>query len=120
MASPIEQSGTNPSPPRRRWFQFSIRTLLIANAVAALCCGYVAIRFVIPAERQRTAARVIREHGGQAQYEIPASAPSWWQRKLEAVLPDDYFYEVTAVHWNAAAADDAAVGCLKSLPHLHE
>jgi hypothetical protein len=33
---------TTPAPPRRRWFRFSLRTLLLAVMAAALLLAYVA------------------------------------------------------------------------------
>jgi hypothetical protein len=39
-------------PPKRRWFQFSLRTLLIGVTLFAAACGYVAHEAHIVRERQ--------------------------------------------------------------------
>ena len=52
MSMPDKPNTAEPGKPRRRWFQFRLRTLLIGVAVVALPCTYVA-----------HAANVVRERG---------------------------------------------------------
>jgi len=40
MATPIEPAAKRPS--RRRWFQFSLRSLLLLTLIASLALGWVA------------------------------------------------------------------------------
>ena len=61
MTEPIK-----PVPPKRkrRWFQFSLRTLLIVVVLVAAACGYVARQARIVAVRDAARAR-ITALGGQ-------------------------------------------------------
>jgi hypothetical protein len=42
----------DPAKPRRRWYQFRLRTLLIGVVLVAIPCGYVAHEWRIVAERK--------------------------------------------------------------------
>jgi hypothetical protein len=54
-------------PPRRnrRWFQFRLRTLMLAVTAVAIVCGL----FVSPAMRQRRIVHEINANGGQVYYD---------------------------------------------------
>jgi hypothetical protein len=53
---------------KRRWFQFSLRTLLIGVTVAALACGWL-VRRVEQKRNEREAAEAIVKLGGFAFYD---------------------------------------------------
>jgi hypothetical protein len=65
---------------KRRWFQFSLRTLLIGATLLAVACGYVGRQFEIVRERKSLLTWLI-EIGGA--YSIPAGG--------EIPFPDDYY-----------------------------
>lgn len=64
---------TDESPKRRRWFQFRLRTLLIAALVLSLPLSWFAWRME-KAKRQREAVQAIEKLGGEAYYD--------WQGKF--------------------------------------
>ena len=63
-----------PPKSRRRWFQFSLRTLLIA--VTLVACLLMAWRvYVEPYRRQRETMALIKELGGS--YKAEPGGPEW-------------------------------------------
>ena len=87
--------------PKRRWFQYSLRTLLLL--VAAL--GIVMATFVMPAVRQRRAVERIKQISGSVAYDYQfhsdgsfawngkPAGPNW----LFAIIGDDFFISVVKV-----------------------
>ena len=80
-----------PSKPRRRWFQFSLRTLLVAVAVVAVRLALTANA----ARKQRAAVAAIEALGGSVRYEHEQNSPSLeplpgpkWLREL---VGEEYF-----------------------------
>ena len=53
---------------KRRWFRFSLRTLLIVVMLLSLPLGWLAMK-MIQAERQRRAVEAIQEAGGEVFYD---------------------------------------------------
>lgn len=80
---------------KRRWLQFSLRTLLVAMAVFAVWLGFKSAR----ARRQRAAVDRILELGGIVMYDYEYEegakppAPDW----LRQLLGDEYFLTVEGV-----------------------
>jgi hypothetical protein len=52
---------------KRRWFRFSLRTLMVVVLLLSLPLGWLAMRMA-QAERQRRAVEAIREAGGEVYY----------------------------------------------------
>jgi hypothetical protein len=50
--------------PRRRWFQFKLRTLLIGMALLTIPCGYVSWQAKIVRERKALLVEIESEGGG--------------------------------------------------------
>ena len=74
--------------PNRRWYQFSLKTLLV---VLTLLCvgpgGYVAYE-QSKARRQKAAVEAIEKIGGRISYDPKVSQrPNW----LKSILGDDSF-----------------------------
>ena len=109
----------------RRWFQLSLRTLLGAMTVVAVCIGIVANR----ARNQQQACAAIRQLGGHIQYdyawnmnagsELPKSlaqaepfAPKW----LRDYLGEDFFVSVSGVC--VTSATDRNLGFLQQMAKL--
>ena len=92
---------TNKPKPRRRWWQFSLRTLLIVLTGFGVALGWIVYR----ANEQRKTVEWVREIGGSVwyDYELDADgafiddakppAPEW----LLQLLGKEYFQEVSAV-----------------------
>jgi hypothetical protein len=100
---------------RRRWLQFSMRTMLV---VVSVTCVLLAL-WGVPAERQRRAVAAIEALGGFVQYvanegkseSIPVAFLRQW-------LPQSYFDGVEAVSLYPAKFTDADLVHLKWLPGL--
>ena len=107
--------------PPRRWYQFSLRTLLIAMTV--LCIGpggYVAFEQEKARENQRAVA-AIEKLGGYVFYDEKAPARSGLTR---LILGDDSFGNVNGVDFNPLKTENrqitgADLRHLKSFPRLN-
>ena len=116
---------TEKHPKRRRWFQFRLRTLLIAIVVLSLPLSWFAMRMK-RVRRQRQAVATIERLGGYVQYEegqvaTPATAGgvsqacwSW----LRSMLGDDFLFDVVEVAYLPPEFGDKDVACLKGLVNL--
>ncbi len=112
--------------PKRRWYQFSLRTLLVFVLLFSIGMSWFAVKLQ-PARRQRAAVQVIEELGGWVLYDgeleaflSPKSGPPPWLKKL---LGPDYFADVTQVYFyeGVDAKDfDALFERLKQLPELRQ
>ena len=60
-AMQTEPPKAEPPKRKRRWFQFSLRTLLIVVAVLAVLCGYVARQADMVRERKAILKRVLAD-----------------------------------------------------------
>ena len=106
--------------PKRRWFQFSLKTLLVG--LTLLCLGpggYVAYE-QNKARRQKWAVEAIEQLGGVVGYGRNTSARS---AMLRQILGDDSFEGVESIDfWNPSRVTDADLkhlACLKRLTTLH-
>ena len=100
---------SHPPKPKRRWYQYSLRTLLLLVLVAAVPCSWLAVRMQ-RAKRQReaiikTADMVLYdyqmdENGIILQVAEPP-APSWLRR----LLGDDFFKEAVVVGLKSDVGD---------------
>jgi len=111
-------------PAKRRWFAYSLRTLMIVTAVAALWLGIKTNQV----RRQRVAVAAIKASGGRVIYDFQRQgagqkqdekppAPKW----LRDLIGDDYFQSVVAVDWDheqKLKADD--LRWLRDLPKLDD
>ena len=78
--------------PKRRWYQFGLRTFFLGILVIAIGCGWFALKLQ-SARKQRTAVATIREWGGDVDYST-TPAPAWLMR----LLGKDFLCTVTKVH----------------------
>ncbi len=110
---------TEPATNRRRWFRYSMRTLLVVVTLLCIWLGLVVSR----AERQRRAVVVLRAVNANIFYDtplsIPAGEPANW-RWLRSWIGDDYFDDVTEVFMLQDADDELLrrVGDLGGLKRL--
>lgn len=100
---------SSPAKPHRRWFQFSLRTLLIFVTLAAgLAVAWRAC--VEPYRRQRQTMALIERLGGSYQ----ATEPAGWLRRLSG----DRFQKVVLVNLADCAEPDAYINAVADLPAL--
>jgi hypothetical protein len=142
------QSDTPKAEPKRkrRWFQFSLRTLMIGVTLVAIPCGWFGMK-VERARKRHQAVETIRKLGGYVHYDYemdssgfsllltPPPAPDW----LINLLGIDFFADVAMVELPSSFPPDlrrhidddkpppedlrlknerATVICLKQLPVL--
>lgn len=108
--------------PRRRWFQFSVRSVLIAMTLFAVWFGLRMDR----ARRQQKAVAVLRERGSvlyeshfqgpglSARFEKPAP---WGPKWLRAIVGNDFFDRVRTV-WLTESPSDDDLAYLRDLPDV--
>ncbi len=121
---------SSPSRTRRRWFQFSLRTLLIFVAVFGLLAAWVSGP-VHRANRQRIAVEKLTNLGALVKYDYedadPANAEPPEPRWLRELLGVDYFANVVGVETNCSktgsSAPSPSLSCdefdlFKSFPEL--
>jgi hypothetical protein len=105
---------------RRRWFQFSLRTLLIFTVIIAVGAGWLGKRFEQKRKDRETVAAIVKL-GGTVAYgyqtdDLRAEPPfpSW----LRDFLGENFFSDVDSVWLRNATDVNAGVAHLKGLPRL--
>jgi hypothetical protein len=111
--------------PTRRWFQYSLRTLLVFVTLCAFACSWLAVKLK-QARRQREATVALRGLGGQIIYdwEITTNGgleldpkptgPLW----LRHALGNDFRWKVIWVAFRDLRVSGDLLKHLKGLPHL--
>jgi hypothetical protein len=122
---------TDPHPPKpkRRWYQFSLRTLLVLVLLASVGLSWFAVK-MHQARRQREAVQAITKAGGAVAYyhEVDENwkpiqgaeppTPAWLRR----LLGDDFFEDVVGVVALSSDFGDAElehVGVLTELGYIY-
>jgi len=107
---------TTPSKLRRRWFQFSLRTLFVLVTVLCVWLAVTANR----ARNQREAVAAIEELGGSVRYEYQNSfgqeppGPKW----LRELVGEEYFVSVVDVFLhNTKVTDNGVKKLQQALPN---
>ena len=114
--------------PKRRWYQFSLRTLLVFVLLVSIGLSWFALKLQ-QARKQREAVRVIEKLGGEVEYDYELheqlsmqppepTQPAW----LRGLLGIDFFADVACVSWSGLGIGPGATGAglehLKGLPAL--
>ena len=101
---------------RRRWLQFSLRTLFVVVTVFCIWLG-IPVRQALD---QKRAVEAIRKSGAQPrisyEYQIDRSAPPGpeWLRRL---VGDDYFFTVVALELRGPNINDSELAAIKWLTY---
>jgi len=115
--------------PKRRWFQYSLRTLLLLMLLASIGMSWFAVKMQ-RARRQREAVEAIEKLGGWVRFDYQVNqsivlasspppqppGPEWLRR----VLGDDFFAKVVSADLHNTQATDAWLEHLDGLPHLQQ
>jgi hypothetical protein len=117
-------------PPKRRWFQFSLRSLLIFVLALAIPCAWLG-HSIEKKRKEREAVEAILKAGGIVVYDYqkpsmisgrtfkPVEEPHG-PAFLRTLLGENFFCEVYAVqHTNATLTDDE-IESLQRFPHLED
>jgi hypothetical protein len=94
--------------PKRRWAQFSLKSLLILTAVIGIGLGILSYRHAV---QQRDIA-MIREMGGDASVE--ASGPGW----LRWLIGDKFFEHVVGAELQGSRITDETLAVVARFPDL--
>jgi Leucine-rich repeat (LRR) protein len=115
---------------KRRWFQFSLRTLMILTLIVAIPCAWLG-RKIEQKRREREAVAAIMKAGGIVVYDYqkpslksgqafkPVEEPNG-PALLRNLLGENLFSEVYAVYHNNAALSDDEIELLERFPHLQD
>lgn len=107
-----EPKPATPDRPRRRWYQFRLRTLLIATALIAIVLAW----YTSGPQRQRRAVAAIRSFDGYVQFDYRRN--QYVPRPLLDWVGEEYFAEVTGVSYEWNRVDDSALEPLEDLRSL--
>jgi hypothetical protein len=97
-------------PYKLRWYQYSLRTLMLAVLLASIGMSYVAVT-IQRQRRQGAAAKAIERAGGHVE-----SKPTW----LGRLLRDDSLVVVNSVNLSQTHTTDAGLVNLRELRALRE
>src|SRR5207244_259173 len=98
-AMPSEPPDADPPKRKRRWFQFSLRSLMIFTLICAVASAWLGKR-VVQKRKEREAVEAIVKLGGQAHYDYQnltdgkPPGPAW----LRKLLGENFFSEVDVVN----------------------
>ncbi len=101
------------SSPKLRWFQYSLRTLLVVVTLCALLCSWLAVA-MRQARRERQAAAAFEELGGQASWYEPPDGTRW----LRSRLGDHFLGSIHSVNLANSKITGAGLENLKVLDQL--
>ena len=123
-AMDAEPTKADPPKRKRRWFQFSLRTLLVFTLIVAIGCAWVAHR-IQQKRKEREIVDTICKFGGRVMYDCDKCAPGTktpigppgpdWLRKL---LGDYFFSDVEIIALNQDPDADARMVNVKSLTQI--
>ena len=101
--------------PRRRWFRFSLRTLLIVVTVLAIPLGWVG-RQLLQVRRERATVTWVEEMGGKVSFPSSIANRSWWEKSTDKLFGE----RVERVGLSRTQVSDLSpLAKLKSLNQLH-
>ena len=110
---------TDPPKRKRRWFQFSLRTVMVFTLICAVPCAWLGRR-IEQKRRERQALEVILKLGGRVTYDyeladVSPTGPDW----LRKLLGEDFFNEIVEGDFRGAGSTDFGLENFKAMTHLY-
>src|SRR4051794_29763207 len=106
---------TSPTP-KRRWYQFSLRTMLILITLICVACGL----WLGPKARRHSLVKAIEAADGQIYYAAIPADELWFVRTQRQYLPKDYVDEIVSVNLSGCKSFDfAGLETLTGLQRLY-
>ena len=113
--------------PRRRWLQFSLRTLFVLLTVLCVFCAWLKVT-VERARKQREAVSALKTAGAIVHYDFdydrfgkriaqPKAPGPAWARKF---LGDDFFASVFRVYFSDTSRNPSFIGGQPAFPAITE
>jgi hypothetical protein len=104
--------------PKRRWFRFSLRTLLIVVTIVGVAAGWKMnqvrnLRCAV-AEAQRLGAKITYAHELDTSPPVEPPGPKW----LRQFVGDDFFEEVCQIQIFNDQANDDTLALIAKLPRI--
>src|SRR5437879_3693406 len=91
---------------KRRWLQFSLRSLLIFTVLCALAAAWLG-RKIERKRQEQAAVDAIRESGGTVVYDYEDGNNPDGPTRLRSLLGDNFFNEVHGVDFSHNAIDES-------------
>lgn len=101
--------------PTRRWFQYSLRTLLVFVTLCAIACSWLALS-LREVKREEAAAAAFAKFNGGAAWDENAPGPAW----LRGVLGEHFFGHVIWVRLDGGQVTDSTLEPLDTMNHLQQ
>ena len=100
----MEENPLPPVKPRRRWFQYSLRTLLILTTIIAVWLAWWSHK----TRQQREVVEALKDIGGDVIYDFQLpNGPAYWPKWLVNAMGVDYFAGVIALGlWSPIITDN--------------
>src|SRR5260221_6238746 len=117
QAEPSKADAPEVAPPKRkrRWLQYSLRTLILSTAVLGAAGGWLGKR-IEQKRLEREAVAAIVKLGGLAVYDFEKDSekspgPDW----VRGLLGENFFSDVVEVNLAGVAVHDSDLVCLDNL-----
>ena len=101
--------------PKRRWYLFSLKTLLVALSLLCLAPGGYVVYEHAKARRQKAAVEAIENLGGTVKYDWTVPVRS---AKMRQALGDESFGNVNSVQLNGTQVTDFSLANLTDLNRI--
>jgi hypothetical protein len=123
---------SKPPKRKRRWFQFSLRSLLVFTLIVAIPCAWLAREIERKRHEREAAETIVKLHGdvwysdqlivpsGQTPGVHNPAGPAW----LREIMGQNFFDEIEEVNffhnpdWGSAQISDERLDCLTPLTEL--
>jgi hypothetical protein len=116
---------SEPRKSRRRWFQYSLRSLMLVMLLASLGMSWFAVRMK-RAQKQKHAVEEIRKLGGIVRYDYAVDTSGHWSPRavppgpgwLRNLLGEDFFTTVYGVIFSPFSIGDSTLEYLEGLTQV--